>query len=131
MIPWTLILGWAKRFWPYLAAAAALLVVGMYLHHRWYAAGYDQAQAEYQAAAMKAGVEFAKQLAERDAALAAAQGKVVEVVKWKTKTQTIYQEAVTNDPDCKAWASEPIRCALGPDTLTSTPSIEGVSSGVP
>lgn len=107
--------GWrlVRPFWPYLAAGVGLLVVGWYLHHRWYSAGYEAAEAEYRAAAIQAGQEFARQLAARDQALAAAQGKVTEVIKWRTRTETVYQEAVNNDPTCQSWAAAPVGCPLG------------------
>ena len=132
-MPWTMLLGFAKRFWPYLAGVAALAVAYFYFHHAWYQEGYEEAQAEYQAAAIQAGRKFAEELAARDEALAAAQGQVVEVVKWRTRTQTIYEEAVKNDPDCQAWAAAPVGCPLGlpigPDDRADLPADSGEPDG--
>ena len=113
----TVLLMLLKKYWVWLAAGAGELELGIYFHHQWYQAGYDEGVAKtaevYQLAASDAQKKFTEELAKRDAALADAQGKVVEVVRWKTKTQTIYQEAVKNDQDCADWASQPIACPLG------------------
>jgi len=109
----TAALPFLRRAWPYLLGAVVIGVVGLWLRHSGYEKGYAKAEAEYQAAAIQAGQEFARQLAARDQALAEAQGKVVEVIRWRTRTETVYREALNHDPTCQAWAAAPIGCPLG------------------
>ena len=94
-------------------AAIALAGVAFWLRHSGYEAGYDACEAEYQAAVAKVGEAFMGELAARDKQLEEASGKVIEVVKWRTRTETVYREALKNDPDCQAWASGRIACPLG------------------
>ena len=98
-----------------IAAAAVVAVAGcaFWLRHSGYEAGYSACEAEYQAAVAKVGEAFMGELAARDKQLEDASGKVIEVVKWRTRTETVYREALKNDPDCQAWASGRIACPLG------------------
>lgn len=107
--------GWSfvKPFMPYILAGLALLLAWKWADSRGYDRGYAEAEEAYQAAVLEASSKFMDQLRIRDEALAEAQGQVVEVVKWRTKTETIYKEAVKNDADCAAWAAGRIACPLG------------------
>jgi hypothetical protein len=82
-----------------------------------YSKGYDAGEADtvktYEAAVAVAQKQYDAHVAQLEAALADARGKTVEVIKWRTRTETIYQEAVKNDADCKAWAGTAIACRLG------------------
>lgn len=119
-----------KPFRRELIYAAAVLAAGWWLHHHWYQAGYKAAEDAYQAAVLQASTKFAAELKARDEALAEAQGHVTEVVKWRTRTETVYQEAAKNDADCKAWFDTPIACPLGVQPV-SGPAAAGNSDAVP
>lgn len=113
----TAVLLFLRKYWVHAAGLVVVVLAGLWLRHAGYQAGWEDAQAEAaearEAALTAAGERFREELAKRDAELADAQGKVVEVVKWRTKVQTVYEEAVKNDPDCAAWSSEFVRCPLG------------------
>lgn len=105
--------GFAKPFLPWIIAGLAFIAWGQWKEHVGHKEGYAEAEKEYQAAVLEASSKFMRELRARDEALADAQGQVVEIVKWRTRTETIYKEAVKNDADCAAWASGRIACPLG------------------
>jgi hypothetical protein len=128
------------RGWPlvrpylwWIGGAAVLLIAALWLRHAGYEAGrqacQEQAAAARDAALAEAGAAYRAELAKRDAALAEAQGQVVEVVRWRTRVQTVYQEAVKNDPDCAEWAVAPIRCPVGLPVVAAPGA--GGGAGVP
>lgn len=66
-----------KRFWPYLAGAVALLVIGWHIYHAGYEAGYTASESRWQAAF--AAAEKARDAANARADLAETQSRQISL----------------------------------------------------
>ena len=117
LLAWRALTAGIRRLLPYALGVGLFVAAGLWLRHSGYSAGWEVATAEAQAAQdaalAQAGATFRVELAKRDAALAAAQGEVTEVVKWKVRTETVYREALRHDPECAAWAGAAIPAGCG------------------
>ena len=99
---WLLLL---RRFWPYVAASAALIGSGWYLHHTGYGSGYAASEAQWQA-------RFAEAERARDAANAKAHQQEIESTALTQKAETDHEKAVESLTLRAADADQRIR-ALG------------------